>query len=95
MLGFCIQGVGGLGFGDRAGHRVHQRGPGTLYHLKPYSPPEIDRMRYYNIPKAIFYLLKEDLTLNPGRLETLTSRGFQRRVSNPNPELLALGLDWA
>ena len=34
-------------------------------HPKPYSPPEVDRTwgmcrYYYNIPKAIFYLLEGD-----------------------------------
>ena len=39
----------------------HRRNPNH----KPYSPPEVDRIwgiwgSCYNIPKAIFYLLKKD-----------------------------------
>ena len=38
--------------------------------MKTYSPPEVDTIwgvwgPYYNIPKAIFYLLKGDYSPNP------------------------------
>ena len=71
--------------------------------LKPYSPPEVDRIwgvwgSYYNIFKAIFYLLKGDYQLctflgTPnGSVQLTHVWGFERQGSEFRVKDLGMGV---
>ena len=84
-----------LGYWDPSGAHAafrNRKKAGTV--TKPNSPPEVDRVwriwgSYYNIPKAIFYLLKGTICCSCGlrkgqRWASQKAGSFEQRSSSPD-----------
>ena len=68
--------------------------------LQGYSPPEVDRTwgiwgSYYNMPKAIFYLLKGDYTLVSTDMGTRISLLFKTSSRTRAPKVCRIMAFWA